>query len=229
MTWRRLPGAVLAALALVVPGCAGSSSSSPSEPPPSSEEDQAPTAPASPVASAPPSATAGLAALLLTEVPSGLPRVPDDELDPPAGRKTIEDVAGYAPDAEHQRAVLEDYGYRWGWERFWRAGDQLTSVFLDQFERADGARAYADDLARNDEEYYGGVLAESPPGLVTGCRLLTVDQPDPAGKLAGPAAFAWCQRGVFTVAIAAVSTSPQAARAEVQAVTAAQLERLPGR
>jgi hypothetical protein len=233
MTWRRLPGAVVAALALVVPGCSGSSSPSalPSAPSSTSSapEDRAPTASASTVTSAPPSATAGLAALLLTEVPSGLPRVPDDELDPPAGRKAIEDVAGYARDAEHQRAVLEDYGYRWGWERFWRSGDQLTSVFLDQFERPDGALAYADDLARNDEEYYGGVLAEDPPGLATGCRLLTVDQPDPAGKLAGPAAFAWCERGVFTVSIAAVSTSPQAARAEVQAVTAAQLERLPGR
>jgi hypothetical protein len=219
MTSRSLRGAVLTALVLAVPGCAGCSASG----------DEAPrSTTASSSVPAPPSATSGLAALLVTEVPSGLPRVPDDELDPRAGRKTIDDVAGYSSDAEHQRQVLEDYGYRWGWERFWRTGDQLTSVFLDQFGNADGAVSYADDLARNDAEYYGGAAEADPPDLPAGCALLTVDEPAPKGRLAGPAAFAWCTRGVFTVSVAAVSTSPAAARAEVEAVTAQQLDRLPG-
>lgn len=218
MTPRGLRGALLAALLLAGPGCAACSAVR--------ELPARPTAARGPV-SAPPSATSGLAELLVTEVPSGLPRVPDDELDPPAGRKTIEDVAGYAPDAAHQRAVLEDYGYRWGWERFWRSGDRLTSVFLDQFANADGAASYADDLARNDARYYGGSLDRAPAGLPAGCTLLTVDQPAPQAGLAGPAAFAECAEGVFTVSVAAVSTSPAAARAEVGAVTAVQLARLP--
>ena len=49
----------------------------------------------------------------------------------------------------------------------------------------------------------------------------------PEHGLAGPAAFAWCARGDFTVAVAAVATSEDAARAELEAVTTAQLERLP--
>jgi hypothetical protein len=219
MTSRSLRGMVLTALVLAVPGCAGCSASG----------DDAPrSAAATSSAPAPPSATSGLAELLVTEVPSGLPRMPDDELDPPAGRKTIDDVAGYSSDAEHQRQVLEDYGYRWGWERFWRTGDQLTSVFLDQFGTADGAASYAADLARNDAEYYGGTPEDDPPGLPAGCSLLTVDAA-PQGRLAGPAAFSWCADGVFTVSVAAVSSSPAAARAEVEAVTDQQLDRLPRR
>ena len=146
-------GTVLVALLLAVPTGAGCTASG---------DGRVGAAAAATTTAAPPSATAGLAALLLTEVPSGLPRVPDDELDPPAGRKSVEDVAGYAPDADHQREVLEDYGYRWGWERFWRTGNQLTSVFLDQFGTPDGAAVYADDLARNDAEYYGGVPDDDP-------------------------------------------------------------------
>ncbi|HEV7726655.1 MAG: uncharacterized protein JWQ26_3446 [Modestobacter sp.] len=219
MTSRDLHGAVLGALVLAVAACTGCAAA---------EDGQPGAAAASSSTAATPSATSGLAALLITDVPSGLPRVPDDELDPPAGRKSIEDVAGYAPDADHQRQVLEDYGYQWGWERFWRTGDQLTSVFLDQFGTSDGAAAYADDLTRNDAEYYGGVPDGDPAGLPAGCTLLAVDAPDPVVGLAGPAAFAWCASGVFTVSVAAVSTSPAAARAEVEAVTAQQLDRLPG-
>jgi hypothetical protein len=220
MTSRSLRGVVLTALALAVPGCAGCSASGDDGPRSAAVTSSAPALP---------SATSGLAALLVTEVPSGLPRVPDDELDPPAGRKTIDDVAGYSSDAGHQRQVLEGYGYRWGWERFWRTGDQLTSVFLDQFGNADGAASYAADLARNDAEYYGGTPEDDPPGLPAGCSLLTVDDPAPQGRLAGPAAFSWCADGVFTVSVAAVSTSPAAARAEVEAVTGQQLDRLPRR
>jgi hypothetical protein len=218
MTSRGLRGAVLAALVLAAQAGTGCTVSG---------DEQPGTAAASSSTAATPSATSGLAALLPTEVPSGLPRVPDDELDPPAGRKSIEDVAGYAADAEHQREVLEDYGYLWGWERFWRTGDLLTSVFLDQFGNVDGAAAYADDLARNDAEYYGGVPDDHPAGLPAGCTLLAVDAPEPEVGLAGPAAFAWCAAGVFTVSVAAVATSPAAARAEVEAVTAQQLDRLP--
>ena len=60
-----------------------------------------------------------LGALVVAEVPSGLPRLPDDELEPPAGAKAVEDVAEYADDPAREREVLEDYGYRYGWERFW--------------------------------------------------------------------------------------------------------------
>jgi hypothetical protein len=219
MTSPRLRGAALAALVLAAPLWTGCTAAR--------DEESPATAARSPLPAAP-SDTSALPALLLTDVPSGLPRVPDDELDPPAGRKTIDDVAGYAPDAQHQRRVLEDYGYRWGWERFWRSGDRLTSVFLDEFSNPGGAGSYADDLARNDAHYYGGVPDDAPPGLPAGCRLLSVDRPAPTVRLAGPSAFAWCTRGVFTVSVAAVSTSPAAARAEVEAVTAAQLGRLPG-
>ena len=174
-----------------------------------------------------PGDSAALAALLVSEVPSGLPLVPDHELQPPAGEKTIDDVAGYAVDAGDQRGVLEDYGYRWGWERFWRGDEALTSVFVDQFAGSMGATAYADDLVRNDAEYYGGRPDDAPPGLPEGCALMTVDEPDPRLGLGGPAAFSWCPHGVFTVAVAAAAGSPAAARAEVEAVTLEQLARLP--
>jgi hypothetical protein len=174
-----------------------------------------------------PTSAADLESLLVTDVPSGLPRVPDDELDPPAGEKTIDDLARYGGDADRQRAVLQDYGYLRGWERFWRSGDALTSVFVDQFDGAPGAGSYAEDLARNDADYYGGSLDHSPGGLPAGCVLMVRDFPALERGITGPAAFAWCASGVFTVSVAAVATSSEAARAELMAVTRAQLDRLP--
>ena len=174
-----------------------------------------------------PTSAAELEQLLVVDVPSGLPRVPDDALDPPAGEKTIDDVARYGDDAAQQRAVLTDYGYQRGWERFWRSGDALTSVFLDEFAGPDGARSYAEDLARNDAEYYGGELDRSPGDLPGDCVLMARDEPAPQQGFAGPSAFAWCAEGAFTVSVAAVSTTPAAARAELTAVTTAQLDRLP--
>jgi hypothetical protein len=174
-----------------------------------------------------PGSPSALEALVVTEVPSGLPRVPDDELDPPAGEKTIDDVAGYAEDAADQRSVLTDYGYQYGWERFWRGDEALTSVFIDQFDQPMGATAYADDLVRNDSEYYGGVPDAGPAGLPGGCSGMTVDEPDPRLGFSGPAAFSWCPHGVFTVSVAASAGTPEAARAEVEAVTLEQLGRLP--
>jgi hypothetical protein len=182
---------------------------------------------AGPAGSALPETSAALEALLVTEVPSGLPRVPDGELDPPAGEKTIDDVAGYAVDAADQRSVLQDYGYRYGWERFWRGDEALTTVFVDQFAGSMGARSYADDLVRNDAEYYGGVPDSSPAGLPEGCAVMAVDEPDPRLGLDGPSAFSWCPHGVFTVSVAAAADSPEAALAEVEAVTLEQLARLP--
>ena len=178
-------------------------------------------------ASALPETAAALEALLVTEVPSGLPRVPDGELDPPAGEKTIDDVAGYAEDAADQRSVLEDYGYRHGWERFWRSDAALTSVFVDQFAEPSGAVSYADDLVRNDAEYYGGVPGPSPDGLPEECALMTVAEPDPHLGLTGPAAFSWCPHGVFTVSVAAAAGTAEAAEEEALAVTLDQLGRLP--
>ncbi|GAB3361465.1 hypothetical protein [Modestobacter lapidis] len=213
---RSLP--VLAALLMLAGvGCAGCSST---------VAGQASPAGGAGVAALP-ETPAALEALLVREVPSGLPRVPDDELDPPAGEKSIDDVAGYAEDAADQRRVLADYGYRYGWERFWRAGNALTSVFVDQFSGSMGATSYADDLVRNDAEYYGGVPDLDPAGLPRGCAGMVVEEPDPHLGLAGPAAFSWCPHGVFTVSVAAAADTPEAARAEVAAVTAEQLARLP--
>jgi hypothetical protein len=175
-----------------------------------------------------PSSPEELERLIVPDVPSGLPRVPDDALSPPAGEKRVEDVAGYAQDPTREREVLAEYGYRYGWERFWGTGTgPMTGVFVDQFEDRAGAGAYARDLAGNDAEHYRGMLRDDAPGLPGGCRLLTVDEP--SGELTGPAAFAWCVHGVFSVSVTSVAGSPEAAEEEVRAVLAAQLERLPRR
>ncbi|MFD2091346.1 hypothetical protein [Blastococcus deserti] len=168
--------------------------------------------------------------LIVTDVPSGRARLPDDEVHPPAGAKRAEDVAGYAADPAREREVLEDYGYRYGWERFWGDGPtSMTGVFVDQFDARAGAGAYAEDLARNDAEHYDGELDEHPPDLPGGCRLLTVEEPRPAAALMGPAALAWCGHGVFSVGVTAVGPTVDAAEAEVRAVLAEQLDRLPPR
>jgi hypothetical protein len=166
--------------------------------------------------------------LIVTEVPSGLPRLADDELDPPAGAKRIEDIAGYTDDPAGERQVLEDYGYLYGWERFWGQGaGPVTGVFVDQFGSRAGAGAYAEDLARNDAEHYRGMLREEPPDLPGGCRALTVEDMEPDVGLNGPAAFAWCGHGVFSVSVTSVADSVDAAEEEVRAVLAEQLDRLP--
>lgn len=187
---------------------------------PAVAREAAPTGPATPEE---------LERLVVDEVPSELPRVPDEAIQPPAGAKRVEDVAGYSDDPARERAVLEDYGYRHGWERFWGAGTgegPQTGVFVDQFAAADGAVAYAEDLARNDAEHYGGLLSEGSPDLPEGCRRLVVDEPDPDGELWGPAAFAWCTHGSFSVAVSAVADSLEAATEEVGAVAVDQLDRL---
>lgn len=166
--------------------------------------------------------------LVVPQVPSGLPRVPDDALSPPAGQKWVEDVAGYAADAAREREVLEDYGYRFGWERYWGSAGSgpLTTVAAHQFETTDGAAAFTADLAAHEAEVYGGLLREDPPGLPAGCRLLQLDGGAPSAGVAAPAAFAWCARGSFSLAVTAVSGSVESATEEVRAVVAAQLERL---
>lgn len=164
--------------------------------------------------------------LLVTSVPSGLPRMPDDELQPRAGEKNLSDVASYAGDPSRERRVLQRYGYRFGWERFWGRGPAETSVFVDQFRAATGARAFAADLARNDAGHYRATPQPGTGGLPSGCRLLTVAQPEAGTGLGGPAAFAWCSHGVFTVAVTAVSDTPTHARNEVSAVVRAQLDQL---
>jgi hypothetical protein len=227
--------ALLALLVVAGTSCSGCTSTVPGQARPAGSPAGSPADPragsAGGFSAAPlPETAAGLEALLVTEVPSGLPRVRDHELDPPAGEKSIDDVAGYAEDAEDaedQRGVLEDYGYRHGWERFWRSDDALTSVFVDQFSASMGARTYADDLVRNDAEHYGGVPDNDPAGLPEGCSTMTLDAPDPQLGLSGPAAFSWCGHGVFTVSVAASAETPEAARAEVEAVTLEQLLRLP--
>jgi hypothetical protein len=164
----------------------------------------------------------------VTSVPSGLPRLPDGGLQPRAGEKGLDDVASYAGNPRRERGVLAGYGYRFGWERFWGRDAAQTSVFVDQFRRTSGARAFAADLVDNDAAHYGATPHAGTGGLPTGCRLLTVDRAHPSAGLGGPAAFAWCTRGVFTVAVTAVSGSAAGALSEVSAVVRAQLRRLPG-
>jgi hypothetical protein len=210
-------GAVLLAVVpclLSLPGCTravdGVPAAGPSTPVPASAEE--------------------LGALIVPEVSSGLPRLPDDELDPPAGAKDLADVAAYADDPARERDVLADYGYRYGWERFWGEGpSSMTGVFVDQFETRVGASAYAADLARNDAEHYGADLDEEPPDLPGGCRLLSVEEPAADGGLTGPAALVWCGSGVFSVGVTAVAGSVEEAEDEVRAVLAEQLDRLPPR
>ncbi|MGY1769811.1 hypothetical protein [Blastococcus sp. SYSU D00813] len=190
-------------------------------------------APAADAAAATPDTPGELAALLVAEVPSGLTRVADADVDPPAGEKSVDDVAGYAEDPAQEREVLEDFGYRHGWERFWGTpGGRATTVFVDQFDDASGAAAYAEDLAGDGAEYYAGVLVEGPAQLPEGCWLLTVRHPDPDTRVPGPAAFAWCAHGVFSVAVSAVADPAGGtlgeATEEVTAVVREQLDRLPG-
>lgn len=190
--------------------------------------DGAPTAGRPP--SSLPASAEELAELVVPEVASGLPRLPDDELHPPAGAKDVADVAAYADDPARELEVLADYGYRYGWERFWGAGpSSMTGVFVDQFDTRAGAGAYAADLARNDAEHYGAALDEDPLDLPGGCRLLTVGEPAPDGGLTGPAALVWCGSGVFSVGVTAVAGSVEEAEDEVRAVLAEQLDRLPPR
>ena len=182
------------------------------------------------VAVPPPQTAQDLQRLVLTQVPSGLPRLPDDDLRPPAGEKGLDDVARYAQNPSSERNVLDDYGYRFGWERFWGTGTgagPTTSVFVYEFRDWLGAAVYARDLAGNDAQRYGGMPAAQSPDLPRNCWSLRVDAPRPATGLAGPAASVWCAHGVFSVSVTAVATSPQAAAAEVHGVLSAQLARLP--
>ena len=175
-----------------------------------------------------PDSPAELEPLVVSAVPSGLPRLPDHDVRPPAGAKTVEDVAAYAEDPERERGVLAEYGYRFGWERFWGVeADEVTSVFVFQMRTRGGADAYARDLAANDAEYYRGSLSENPPGLPGGCRLLTVEDARPEADLPGPAAISWCGHGVFSVSVTAVADSVDQAQAEVRALLPQQLQRLP--
>jgi hypothetical protein len=175
-----------------------------------------------------PASAAQLAPLIVPDVPSGLARLPDTALDPPAGAKRLDDVAGYATDAPHQRDVLAEFGYRFGWERFWgMQPGPMTGVFVDEFTGRSGAAGYAADLAANEQGRYGGVLRVDPPGLPAGCRLLTVAAGS-SGRLRGPAALVWCPHGVFSVSVVAMAGSAEAADAEMRAVLARQLARLPG-
>ena len=181
-------------------------------------------------AAALPGSPAELEGLLVETVPSGLPRLPDAVVRPRAGEKTVEDVAGYAADPARERSVLENYGYRYGWERFWGVeGGPLTSVFVHQLRSRAGADAYARDLAANDAEYYEGILADDPPELPGGCWLLTVEDPRHGSGLDGPAAISWCGHGVFSVSVTAVADSLEDARDEVRELLPEQLDRLPPR
>lgn len=199
---------VLTGLIVVVSGCRAA----------------APAPPAAPV----PGSAAELAPLIVTDVPSGLPRLPDAALDPPAGPKRLDDVAAYATDAPSQREVLRADGYRFGWERFWGAtAGPMTGVFVDEFTADDGAARYSGDLAGNEQRRLGGTLSREPAGLPHDCRMLTVAA-GASTSLHGPASFAWCPHGVFSVSVIAVAGDARAADREMRTVLAQQLARLPG-
>lgn len=179
-------------------------------------------------AAATPATPQELEELVVPDVPSGLPRVPDAHLSPPAGEKWVEDVAGYAEDAAREREVLDDYGYRFGWERYWGSGSgPLTTVSTHQFHTPDGAAAFTGDVAAQHARVYGGLLRQDPPDLPAGCRLLHLAKGAQDAGVASPAAFAWCAQGVFSVAVIAVAGSGESATGEVRAVVVAQLDRLP--
>lgn len=165
--------------------------------------------------------------LVLTAVPGSPAPVPDEELDPPAGAKTVEDVAAYSEDPDRDVEVLEDYGYRWGWERFWRPDGSLMTVFVDQFDGRGGAAAYATDLRRSDAAYYGGSPDRHPAGLPEGCAQLDIPDPAASTGLDGPAAFVWCAHGPFTVSVAVVAGDMTRAVDQVRRVAIDQLDRLP--
>ncbi|MGY1602989.1 DUF7373 family lipoprotein [Geodermatophilus sp. SYSU D00815] len=214
----RLSGVLAALLVGAVPALGGCGQASSGEP--AAQPSQASTAV--------PAAPEELERLVVTAVPSGLPRLPDDALSPPAGEKWPPDVAAYARDPDDERQALAGYGFRFGWERFWgtdAAHGPVTSVLVYQFDTRDGASAYAEDLAGNDAEKYGGVLHSDPPRLPEGCRMLTVTEP--ADGLPAPAVLARCGSGVFSVSVTAVAGTVDAAADEVAAVLTAQLERLP--
>ena len=175
-----------------------------------------------------PRSAAELEPLVVTAVPSGLPRLPDDEVRPQAGPKTVDDVAAYAQDPHRERAVLQEYGYLFGWERFWGADPgEVTSVFVFRMRTRAGADAYARDVAANAADHYRATLSEDPPGLPGTCRLLTVEGARPEADLPGPAVISWCGHGVFSVSVTAVAPSVDEAQAEVRALLPRQLDRLP--
>jgi hypothetical protein len=175
-----------------------------------------------------PGSAAELAPFIVTDVPSGLARLPDAALDPPAGPKRLDDVAAYATDAPSQREVLRADGYRFGWERFWGvASGPMTGVFVDEFTGGDGAARYSADLAANEQRRFGGTLRLDPPRLPTGCRVLTVAAGS-AARLHGPASFVWCPHGMFSVSVIAVASSARGADREMRAVLQRQLALLPG-
>jgi len=164
----------------------------------------------------------------VTDVASGLPRLPDDELQPPAGAKSLDDIADYSDDPEHEHEVLQQYGYRYGWERFWGTGTaRMTEVFVDQFRARAGAGEYARDLARNESERYDADVHENPSELPGGCWMLTVDDADAQAAVGGPTAMAWCAHGSFSVSVTAIADSLTSAEKEIRAVVDAQLDRLP--
>jgi hypothetical protein len=220
-----LAGAVL----LLTTGCSRPAPHAAPAPSGSGSAGPVTSAPVRTPAAATPTSAEALEALVVPEVPSGLPRMPDGALSPPAGEKSLDDVAAYAADQAAERKVLRDYGFRYGWERFWGTGaDPVTSVFVEQFGAPAGAAAFSADLARNDADHYRAVLHEHPADFPDGCRLLTVADPQPDVGLAGPAAFAWCADGVFSVAVTSVAGTADAARAEVAALVRTQLARLSG-
>src|SRR3712207_8040445 len=65
-------------------------------------------------------------------------------------------------------------------------------------------------------EIYTLSLHDALPIVPDGCSLLTVADADPATGLSGPAAFAWCAHGVFSVAVTAVAGRSEEHTSELQ-------------
>ena len=144
----------------------------------------------------------------------------------------MEDVAGYADDPAREREVLEDYGYRYGWERFWgdrdRAGDRRLRRPVRAPAPVPGPTPRTSPATTPSTT--AACCGEDPPDLPGGCRLLTVDEPEPDAGLSGPAALRLVRpRRRSASAVTAVADSVDAAEEEVRAVLAEQLDRLPPR
>ena len=151
-----------------------------------------------------------LAELVLPEVPSGLPRLPDEDLDAAGGRQDRRDVAGVRrrprrASGRSSRTTATGYG----WERFWGDGPgALTGVFVDQFEHPAGAaRLRRGPRPQRRRALRRGAATRNRPTCpaAAGCSRR---RPAPDGRADRPRRVRLVRPGVFSVAVTAVARTP---------------------
>ena len=170
-----------------------------------------------------PASAEELGALIVTEVPSGLPRLPDEDLTPPAGQEAGRGHRGLCP-----RSGTGAGGPR-GLRLPVRLGTVLghrdgpvTGVFVDQFD----TRAGAAPTPRTSPATTPSTTAACwrRPRRPAG-RLLVADRGGPRPGAAARAGRVRLVRArVFSVSVTAVADSVDAAEEEVRAVLEAQLD-----